>query len=220
MQRIEAKGPDAERLCDDVLCKLLRNGKCCLHKSNGTTDEVLSRKSKHQQKGQSLGTVRYGARDCPESLTMQDAGYPSVKEDAQGSRGWKNTHVPTYEVLDSEASLLCEAGFWQALYIFCMPCTNTDTCVIAMQYLTQKGGQYLRLLQLVDQLIVPGIKEARAQAKLMPSDNRQQQRLRQDCLGHLDWLHARKWTFFALAALYYPTQKQHRIFKDHPFFQI
>ena len=88
-----------------------------------------------------------------------------------------------------------------------------------MQYLTQKGGQYLRLLQLVDQLIVPGIKEARAQAKVLPCDNRQQRCLRQECLGHLDWLHARKWTFFALAALYYPTQKQHRIFKDHPFFQ-
>ncbi|KAL0039993.1 hypothetical protein WJX79_001744 [Trebouxia sp. C0005] len=121
-------------------------------------------------------------------LNTADAGYPSVKEDAQGSRGWKSTHVPTYEVLDSE-------------------------------FLTQKGGLYLRLLQLVDQLIVPGIKEARAQAKLLPSDNRQQRCLRQECLGHLDWLHARKWTFFALAALYYPTQKQHRIFKDHPFFQ-
>ena len=66
---------------------------------------------------------------------------------------------------------------------------------------------------------MPGIKEAKAQAKLLPTDNRKQRQLRQECLGHLDWLHARKWTFFALAALYYPTQKQHRIFKDHPFFQ-
>lgn len=102
LHRIQAKGPEAEKLCDNVLCKLFINGKCCFYKSNGVSDEVLSRKSKHQQKGQSLGTVRYGARDCPESLTMQDAGYLFVKEDAQDSRGWKNTHVPTYEVLDSE----------------------------------------------------------------------------------------------------------------------
>ncbi|DBA88391.1 TPA: hypothetical protein ACH3X2_004885 [Trebouxia sp. C0005] len=88
-----------------------------------------------------------------------------------------------------------------------------------MQFLTQKGGQHLRLLQLVDQLIMPGIKEGRVQANMLPQDNREQRQLRQDCKKHLEWLHARNWTFFALAALYYPTQKQHRIFKDHPFFQ-
>ena len=88
-----------------------------------------------------------------------------------------------------------------------------------MQFLTQKGGQHLRLLQLVDQLIMPGIKEGRAEADMLPSTSRQQQRLRQDCRKHLEWLHARKWTFFALAAVYYPTQKRHRIFTDHPFFQ-
>lgn len=88
-----------------------------------------------------------------------------------------------------------------------------------MQFLTQKGGQHLRLLQLVDQLIMPGIKEGRVQASMLPQDNRQQEKLKQDCKTHLQWLHARKWTFFALAALYYSTQKQHRIFKDHPFFQ-
>lgn len=88
-----------------------------------------------------------------------------------------------------------------------------------MQFLTQKGGQHLRLLQLVDQLIMPGIEEGRVQASMLPQDHRQQQKLKQDCKKHLEWLHARKWTFFALAALYYPVQKQHRIFKDHPFFQ-
>ena len=91
--------------------------------------------------------------------------------------------------------------------------------MVVMQFLTEKGGQHLRLLQLVDQLIVPGVKEAKAQAAALPSANRQQQVLRQKCIQQLQWLHARKWTFFALAALYYPTQKQHRIFKDHPIFQ-
>lgn len=105
LHRIGVKGPDAEKLCDDVLCKLLRNGKCCSLKSNSVSDENLSRKSKHQQKGQSLGIVRYGGRDCPESLAMQDAGYSFVKEDAQASKGWKSTHVPTYEVLDRDVSL-------------------------------------------------------------------------------------------------------------------
>ncbi|DBA94582.1 TPA: hypothetical protein ACH3X1_002165 [Trebouxia sp. C0004] len=172
LHRIGVKGPDAEKLCDDVLCKLLRNGKCCSYKSKSISDENMSRNSKHQQKGLSLGSVRYGARGCSESLAMHNAGYPSVKEDAQGSR-----------------------------------------------FLTQKGGQHNRLLQLVDQLIMPGIKEGRVQASMLPQDNRQQEKLKQDCKKHLQWLHARKWTFFALAALYYSTQKQHRIFKDHPFFQ-
>ena len=93
------------------------------------------------------------------------------------------------------------------------------TVCISLQFLTEKGDQHLRLLQLVDQLIVPGLDEGRAQANMLPSGNRQQRKLKRDCKDHLDWLHARKWTFFALAAVYYPTQKQHRIFKDHPFFQ-
>lgn len=88
-----------------------------------------------------------------------------------------------------------------------------------MQFLAQKGGQYLRLLQLVDELIVPGVKEGRIQASKLPFGNRTQKILRQDCIKHLEWLDARKWTFFALAALYYTSQKPHRIFKDHPFFQ-
>lgn len=71
----------------------------------------------------------------------------------------------------------------------------------------------------MDQLIVPGLDEGRAEANMLPSGKRQQRSLKHDCKDHLDWLHARKWTFFALAAVYYPMQKQHRIFKDHPFFQ-
>ena len=67
---------------------------------------------------------------------------------------------------------------------------------------------------MVDQLIVPGIKdpEGKAQVKMMLSANRQHQNARQDCQKHLDWLNACKWTFFALAAVYYPVQKQHRVF--------
>ncbi|DBA88390.1 TPA: hypothetical protein ACH3X2_004884 [Trebouxia sp. C0005] len=68
LHRIGVKGPDAEKLCDDVLCKLLRNGKCCSYKSNSISDENLSRNSKHQQKGLSLGSVRYGARDAVNHL--------------------------------------------------------------------------------------------------------------------------------------------------------
>ena len=93
------------------------------------------------------------------------------------------------------------------------------TGLFALQFLAEKGGQHLRLLQLVDELIVPRLEEGRAQANQLPSGNREQKVLKRDCKDHLDWLHARKWTFFALAAVYYPTQKQHRIFKDHPFFQ-
>ncbi|DBA66817.1 TPA: hypothetical protein ACH3X2_001953 [Trebouxia sp. C0005] len=188
LQRIRVKGPDADKLSDDVLCKLLRNGMCCSYKDNSVSDENLSNVSKHQQKGLSLGSVRYGARKCSKSLAMRNAGYPSVEEDAQGSRGWKRTHVPTYEVLDSE-------------------------------FLAQKGGQHLQLHHLVDQLIMPGLEQGRAQAEMLAANKKEQQVLRHKCIKHLDWLHARKWTFFALAALYYPTQKQHRIFTDHPCFQ-
>lgn len=103
LHRIEVKGPEAEKLCDEVLCKLFRNGMCCSYKSNGASDENLSRVTKHQQKGLSLGSVRYGARSCSEALAMHNAGYPDVKEGK-----WKSTHVPTYEVLDSEVSIYCE----------------------------------------------------------------------------------------------------------------
>ena len=65
LHRIGVKGLEAERLCDEVLCKLFRNGMCCSYKSNGVSDENLSRKSKHQQKGLLLGSVRYGARLKP-----------------------------------------------------------------------------------------------------------------------------------------------------------
>ena len=70
----------------------------------------MSRGSKHQQKGLSLGTVLYGGRACPEPLAMIIAGYQYVKADAQGSRGWKSTHVPTYELLDREVRLLLAAA--------------------------------------------------------------------------------------------------------------
>lgn len=100
LHRIGVKGPDAERLCDEVLCKLFRNAMCCSYKSNGVSDENLSRVSKHQQNGLSLGSVRYGARGCSEALAMHNSGHPNVKEGK-----WKSTHVPTYEVLDSEVSL-------------------------------------------------------------------------------------------------------------------
>ena len=66
---------------------------------------------------------------------------------------------------------------------------------------------------------MPGIEglEGKAQVKMMPSANRQQQKARQDCQKHLDWLNACKWTlnFLALAALYYPVQKQHRVFMSY-----
>lgn len=68
-------------------------------------------------------------------------------------------------------------------------------------------------------MIMPGLEQGRAQARMLPFDKKEQERLRHKCIKHLDWLHARKWTFFGLAALYYPMQKQHRIFTDHPFFQ-
>ncbi|KAL3144514.1 hypothetical protein ABBQ32_004248 [Trebouxia sp. C0010 RCD-2024] len=174
LHRIGVKGRDADKLSEDILCKLLRNGKCCQYKDRVVSDENLSGTTKHQQNGLSLGSVRYGARTANKSLTMHNAEYHSVDENAQGNKGWRRTHVPTYEVLDSE---------------------------------------------LVDQLIVPGIAEGRMQAAKLPFGNKEERELRHNCKKHLDWLHARKWTFFALAAVYYPTQKTHRIFKDQPFFQ-
>ena len=104
LQRIGCKGSDADKLADEVLCKLLRNGIFCILRSNGVFDEMISGLSKHQQGGLSLASVRYGARTAVEVICMLLVGYQSVK-DAQGSRGWRSTHVPTYEVLDSKVGL-------------------------------------------------------------------------------------------------------------------
>lgn len=212
LHRIGVKGRDADKLSEDILCKLLRNGKCCQYKDRVVSDENLSGTTKHQQNGLSLGSVRYGARTANKSLTMHNAEYHSVDENAQGNKGWRRTHVPTYEVLDSEVSPT-------AVVCINFSAHQTDYIVDGMQFLTQKGGMYVRLLQLVDQLIVPGIAEGRMQAAKLPFGNKEERELRHNCKKHLDWLHARKWTFFALAAVYYPTQKTHRIFKDQPFFQ-
>ena len=61
LQRIDCKGPDADKLADEVLCRLLSNGICCMLKSNGVSNEMISCLSKHQQGGLSLASVRYGA---------------------------------------------------------------------------------------------------------------------------------------------------------------
>ena len=58
-------------------------------------------------------------------------------------------------------------------------------CACVLQFLTQRGGQHQRLLELVDQLIMPGIKEGRAQADMLPNKSTLQQQLRQDCRKHL-----------------------------------
>ena len=102
LERIGVKGAAVDDNHEDVLLKLFRNQKFSEFKSASVTDENVSRGSKHQQKGLSLGTVLYGGRACPEPTAMINAGYKHVKADAQGSRGWKSTHVPTYEVLDRE----------------------------------------------------------------------------------------------------------------------
>lgn len=59
LQRIGCKGPDADKLADEALCRLLRNGICSILKSNGVSDDMISRLSKHQQGGLSLASVRY-----------------------------------------------------------------------------------------------------------------------------------------------------------------
>ena len=64
---------------------------------------------------------------------------------------------------------------------FCTTPQSADS-VYSLQFLTEKGGQHLRLLQLVDQLIVPGLDQGRAQANMLPSGNRQQNLLKRDCL--------------------------------------
>ena len=109
LERVGVEGSDVDNNHEDNLCKLFRNQKFSELKSACVTDENVSRGSKHQQKGLSLGTVLYGARACPEPTAMIHAGYKYVKADAQGSRGWKSTHVPTYEVLDRKVRLLLAA---------------------------------------------------------------------------------------------------------------
>jgi hypothetical protein len=116
LERIGVKGGAVDNNHDDVLMKLFRNQKFSEFKSASVTDENVSRGSKHQQKGLSLGTVLYGGRACPEPTAMINAGYKYVKADAQGSRGWKSTHVPTYEVLDRE--VVCR-------YCTCHTCVAT-----------------------------------------------------------------------------------------------
>ena len=39
LQLIGVKGPDADKLSDGVLCKLLRNGRCCSYMNNIVSDE-------------------------------------------------------------------------------------------------------------------------------------------------------------------------------------
>ena len=110
LERIGVKGPEVDNNHADNLCKLFRNQRFPELKSACVTDENVSRGSKHQQKGLSLRTVLYGARACLEPLAMIIAGEQYVKADAQGSRGWKSTHVPTYELLDREVRLLLAAA--------------------------------------------------------------------------------------------------------------
>jgi len=59
--------------------------------------------TKHQRAGQSLATTTYGARVLPEAVSMLFSGYDRVDlMSAQGALGWKNTNVPTFELLDRE----------------------------------------------------------------------------------------------------------------------
>ena len=45
---IGVKGPDADKLSDDVLCKLLRNGRCCSYMDNIVSNENLSSTAKRK----------------------------------------------------------------------------------------------------------------------------------------------------------------------------
>ena len=71
----------------------------------------------------------------------------------------------------------------------------------------------------MDELLVPGIEKGRAEARSLPNVNREQRVLREKCIGQIDYMEARRWTFFALAALYFPSHKGHGIFQQLPFFQ-
>lgn len=93
----------------------------------------------------------------------------------------------------------------------------TDSAV-SLQYLLQRGGEYLRLLQLMDELLVPGIEQAKADASKLPSA-KGAQKLRSACIGQVAYMDYRRWTCFALAALYFLSHKSHGIFQQLPFFQ-
>ncbi len=50
-----------------------------------------------------MATTTYGARVLPQAASMLFAGYDRVDlMNAQGAQGWKNTNVPTFELLDRE----------------------------------------------------------------------------------------------------------------------
>jgi len=88
-----------------------------------------------------------------------------------------------------------------------------------LQYLLYRGGRYLQLLQLMDELLVPGTEKGRAEARNLPNANREERVLRDKCIGQIDYMEARRWTFFALAALYFPGHRDHGIFRGLRFFQ-
>lgn len=119
--------------------------------------------------------------------------------------------MPTYEVLNREVRLLLAAIF------LLKACLVKSFC--PLQYLTQRGGAYLRLFQLMDELLVPGIEKCRAATRNLPDANKEQQDLRGKLLGQIDYTESRKWVFFALAALHCPSHKGHSIFQQVPFFQ-
>ena len=73
-------------------------------------------------------------------------------------------HAPNYAVLESEVSLF--------LAVACNIHNNMLMLCDVMQFLTQKGGQHVHLLQLVDELTVPGIKEGKTQANMLHSRRR------------------------------------------------
>ena len=71
----------------------------------------------------------------------------------------------------------------------------------------------------MDELLVPGIKKGLAEARNLPGANKKQQELRGKCIGQIHYMEARRWTFIALAALYFPSHRDHGIFQGLPFFQ-
>ena len=65
--------------------------------------KTLSRVTKHFQGGQSLSTTTHGSRVLFEAVAMLFAGHDRVDlMNAQSAQGWKNTNVPTFELLDRE----------------------------------------------------------------------------------------------------------------------
>lgn len=127
LERLGMKGEGTT--AHDVLSYMLRTARICQVKSAGgehcsqacalcmhisilyadlpfvlaASDEDASRVTKHFQGGQSLSTTTYGARVLFEALSMLFAGYDRVDlMNAQSAQGWKNTNVPTFELLDRE----------------------------------------------------------------------------------------------------------------------